>query len=187
MARLMFDSDDLSVLLTAHCDDALVATYADLVTPQFIDQMGWRLVVIDRGAGDPHGVATVADIEPGLLTVAQGEEKIRQWIEEGRPYPTAYHDRAQWAEVNAALAGVSFAHWVATLDGTLVPSGYYMAAVQFAKESMLGFHADMSVVWADGWHPSPPPPSASALAEAENLAGQLANGLVHLAALVKGL
>ena len=155
MPALMFDSDDPVVLLEPFLEACRIATYADLVTPTLIRAAAGRLVVIDRGLGDPHNLATVADIEDGALSVAAGAAKIRQWHEEKRPYPTAYHDRNLQAEVDAALTGVPANNWVATLDGTLVPNGYRRAVVQFADAAVLGFHADVSIVWDDGWHPLP--------------------------------
>lgn len=180
MAGLMLDSDDPSVLLEPRFSAMRIATYADLITPEIIAAAGPRLTVIDRGHGDPHNLATVADIEPALLTVDQGIAKIRQWLEEGRRGVTAYHDRAQWNEVNQAGAGLEFSHWIATLDGTLVPAGFYMAAVQFAGESLLGFHADMSIVWNDEWHPLPAGPTAAQLASLKQLAATVTQGATQL-------
>lgn len=163
MPALMFDSDNPAVLLSASCEGCRIATYADLLTPAIVAAAGGRLLVIDRGHGDPLNKATIADIEPGLLSVAQGAAKIRQWKGEGRPYPTAYHDRALEGEVTAALSGVPFWTWLATLDNTLHPGGYGAAAVQFAGETALGFHADVSIVWDDRWNPLPLGPAASAV------------------------
>lgn len=187
MVSLMLDSDQPAVLLEPRFAGMRIATYADLVTPEIISAAGDRLIVIDRGDGDPHNLATVADIEPALLSVADGAAKVRQWIAEGRRFPTAYHDRAQWQAVNEALAGEPFHHWVATLDGTLVPGGYYMAAVQFAGASVLGFHADISVIWDEGWNPLPAGPSAAQLAALRQLATSVAQGGAQLLAEVKAL
>lgn len=187
MPRIMLDSDQPAVLLEARFADVLIATYADLVTPEIIAAAGPRLVVIDRGAGDPHDLATVADIEPGLLSVAAGAEKIRQWDAEKRPFPTAYHDRADWAAVNEQLTGVAYHHWVATLDGTLVPNGFYMAAVQFQGAAALGFHADISIVWDDSWHPAPAGPSPTQLAQLKQLATVVAQGGAQLLTEIRAL
>lgn len=155
MPGLMFDSDQISVLTGPDCEGCRVATYADIVTPELISALGGRLVVIHRGLGDPHNVATVADIEDGALTPEQGSSLIRQWIGESRPSPTAYHDRAQWAAVTQALAGVRYHTWVSTLDGTLLPNNERPDVVQFASADGVGFHADCSMVWNDSWHPLP--------------------------------
>lgn len=154
MPSLMIDSDQPQLLLEPRFANVRIATYADLLTPEYVAAAGQRLVVIDRGLGDPLNRATVADIEPGALTVPTGMAKIRQWISEGRKYPTAYHNRADWAEVNQQGGSLPYRHWVATLDGTLVPDGFYMAAVQFAGAQALGFHADLSIVWDDSWNPA---------------------------------
>jgi hypothetical protein len=155
MPRLLFDSDDPHVLLQPFLAGCSVATYADLLTPSLVKQFGPRLIVIDRGHGDPLGLATVADIEPGLLSVAAGAAKVHQWLSEKRPGPTAYHDRADWAAVSSALAGTSARHWVSTLDATCSPNGQRPAAVQILGADHLGFHADLSVVWDDTWHAPP--------------------------------
>lgn len=187
MPRLMIDSDDTALLLQPRFAGMTLGAYADIVTPEQVAQAAGRMVVIDRGLGDPHAIATVADIEPGAHTVESGAALVKQWDAEHRPFPTAYHDRAQWEAVNAALEGVKFAHWVATLDGTLVPSGYYMAVVQFAPAAVLGFHADMSIVWDDGWHPMPGAPSPVALADLEHVAAVVAQGAAQLAAMARKL
>lgn len=183
----MLDSDQPAVLLEPRFANLRIATYADLVTPEIITAAGGRLIVIDRGAGDPHSLATVADIEQGCLSIAEGADRIKQWDAERRPFPTAYHDRSDWEAVNTALEGTTFHHWVTTLDGTLVPSGYYMAAVQFAPSSVLGFHADMSIIWDDSWHPMPAGPSAAHVQALTQLASTLYHGVAELLTAVKGL
>ena len=156
MPGLLLDTDQPSLLGTLDFGYARLATYADLMTPAIRDTFAGRLIAIDRGQGDPLRLATVADIESGLLTVQEGADKIREWNAEHRAYPTAYHDRAIWAEVEAALAGVPHHTWVSTLDLTLLPDGKRPDVVQFAGETAIGFHADMSVVWNDGWCPVRP-------------------------------
>lgn len=164
MAGLLFDTDTPQILLEPLFYGCRVATYADLVTPTLLAQLAGRLIVIDRGLGDPHNVATVADIEDGALSVASGAEKIKGWHAEGRPFPTAYHDRALQAAVDQALAGTPCNNWVATLDGTLLPDGVRRAVVQFAGAAAIGVHADLSIVWDDGWHPMPAYPPAATVA-----------------------
>lgn len=187
MPALMLDSDQPAVLLEPRFANLRIATYADLVTPEIIAAAGPRLKVIDRGSGDPHGLATIADIERGVLSAAEGVAKVKQWLEERRPQPTVYHNRAQWEEVNRAADGLNYAHWVATLDGTLVPSGFYMAAVQFAGAGTLGFHADMSIVWEDSWHPVPGGPSAARLDTLRAVAETVARGGAQLLADIRAL
>src|SRR5258708_21931957 len=153
MPGLMFDSDEPAVLLSAACEGCRVAPYADLVTPAIIAAAGPRLVVIARGKGDPHNVATVADIEQGCLTVMDGAAKVRQWIAAGRPFPTAYHNRSIAAQVTAAIGRGRYYTWDATLDGTMRVPGVNLTAVQIAPASGVGFHADLSIIWDDSWHP----------------------------------
>ena len=155
MTRIMFDSDQPGLLIAPARAGTLVACYADLATPALIAELGRYGVWIDRGLGDPHNVATVADIEPGADSIASGVSKLRLWNAEHRPDPTAYHDRGIWDAVETAAAGIPHKTWVATLDGTLVPNGQRPAAVQFAGDTVTGFHADVSVVWDDSWHRVP--------------------------------
>jgi len=156
MPGVLFDSDDPAVLLQPFLAGCRVATYADLLNPTLVKEFGPRLLVIDRGHGDPLGLATVADIEPGLLSAAAGAAKIHQWINERRPTPAAYHDRNDWGAVTSALAGAPARHWVATLDGTADPLGQRPAGVQILGAKSLGFHADLTIVWDDTWHPLAP-------------------------------
>lgn len=153
MASLMFDSDQPEVLLATGLLGVRVATYADLLTPALVKQFGPRLVVIDRGLGDPLGMATVADIEPGADSIARGAALLKQWVAQKRPTPTAYHDRADWPAVTAALAGTVVHHWVATLDGTASPDGQRPSVVQILGADKVGFHADLSIVWDESFHP----------------------------------
>lgn len=153
----MFDSDQPAVLTEAITTGCRVATYADLLTPELVRQFTGRLVVIDRGLGDPLDRASVADCEAGALTIAQAAERVRLWHAAGRRWPTVYHDRADWPAVAEACKGLAYWNWVATLDGTLNPDGRRPAVVQFAGASRVGAHTDVSVVWNDSWHPLPVP------------------------------
>lgn len=187
VSGLMFDSDDVVVLASPEFAGCRIATYADLVNPKIYAAAEGRMKVIDRGLGDPHGLATIADIEPGCLTVDAGTARIRQWLSEGRSQPTAYHDRAEWAEVEAKLAGVSYFTWVATLDGTASPDGRRPDVVQILDASKVGLHADMSIVWNDRWHPLPagPTPAQVSNLKAAYLAFQSSGP--RLAALIDAL
>lgn len=153
MVDVMFDSDEPAVLLLPALAGCRVATYADLLTPSLVKQFGPRLVAIDRGLGDPLGLATVVDIESGAWDVAAGVARVKQFLAEHRPGPMAYHDRNDWTAVAAGLAGTSARHWVATLDGTSSPDGKQPAAVQILGAAAVGFHADLSIVWDTTWHP----------------------------------
>ena len=185
MASLMFDSDTPAALADPRFAGARVATYADLVTPQIAAQFGRRLVVIDRGRGDPLGLATVADCETGLLSVGQAVDKVRAWGAEGRPQPTIYHDRDLWGEIEAAFQPPGPWNWVATLDGTMNPDGKYPAAVQILGEGRVGLHVDVSVVWNEAWHP--PGLDVAGAAGLKYLARQAASAVQQLVAAVDNL
>lgn len=151
MTTLMFDSDDPAALGTIQMVPARVATYADILTPAIVAQFGSRLAVIDRGLGDPLGRAHIVDIEPGAHSVESGAAAIKEWHNQGRQFLTVYVNRDNWDAVLAACLPVRPYSWVATLDGTLNPNGKFPHLTQFAGEQQLGMHADVSVVWDEGW------------------------------------
>lgn len=182
MTSLMFDSDDPAALGTIQMVPARVATYADLLTPQIAAQFGSRLAVIDRGLGDPMNRAHIVDIEPGALSVGAGATRIHQWAAEGRRYLTVYVNRDNWDQVLAACMPVRPYSWVATLDGTLNPGGKFPHLTQFAGEDKLGMHADVSVVWDEGWLPQGRLESAAAISDLQTKAAtleQLAASITH--------
>lgn len=187
MPGLLFDTDTPELLTEPRFAACRVATYADLVTPALCQELRGRLVVIDRGLGDPMGLASVADIEPGALTVASAAERMHAWQQQGRPFVTAYHDRAVQQDVDQATAGMGIFNWVATLDGTLLPDGRTRAAVQFAGAASLGFHADLSIVWDDSWHPLPAAPPPVLVADIKHFAAEALGYAGALAGAVKML
>lgn len=187
MPGLMFDSDDVSLLLSATLAGCRLASYADLVTPQLYTAAAGHMKVIDRGLGDPHGLATIADIEPGCLTVDAGTAKIRQWVSEGRHQPTAYHDRNDWTEVDFKLQGVAHFTWVATLDGEAAPDGRRPDAVQILGEAKVGLHVDMSIVWNDKWFPLPSGPTQAQVNALKAAYLQFTSSGPRLAALIDAL
>lgn len=153
----MFDSDNPAVLADGLFAGCRVATYADLLTPAIVARFGVRLVVIDRGHGDPMNLAHVVDIESGADTVASGAEKIKQWNSEGRGHLAVYVNRSTLAAVLSACLPVRPYQWLATLDGTLDPNGGWPTAVQFAGEAAIGKHVDVSIVYDETWVPVPQP------------------------------
>lgn len=187
MPALMFDSDDVTVLAGPEFAGCRIATYADLVTPKMYEAAAGRMKVIDRGLGDPHGLATIADIEPGCLTVDAGAQKIRQWHQENRHQPTAYHDRNEWQAVTHALAGVPYFTWIATLDGTANPDGIRPDAVQIIGEAKIGLHVDMSVVWNDRWFPLPSGPTEAQVSQVKAAYLAFQQSGPRLAALINAL
>ena len=164
MIRFMLDTDTPDADLPA---SHLFATYADLVpsTAAFGDLRARRpgsvIVLIDRGLGDPLGSASVCDIEPKAIWPPS---KFGPWFARkhaaGIEYLTAYCSRSDLSAVFAAgpFPGTVW-HWVATLDGTAhvigFTAGHAPAAVQCLSAAMLGYHADGSLVFEDGWHPQP--------------------------------
>lgn len=162
MIRTMLDSDDLAAL--GHVTP-LIATYADLFATHaelagfLAAHPGQQAVFIDRGLGDPLGIASVLDIESG----AHQPGDLPGWWDRqhgrGVDYLTAYSDRELLPVVIQAAGRRHVFHWVATLDGTVVIAGFAPlaapAVVQIAGESLLGVHADLSLVLEDQWHPQP--------------------------------
>jgi hypothetical protein len=187
MAGLMFDSDDPAVLSNPLFAGSLVATYADLMTPAIVSEFVGRLVVIDRGHGDPMSLAHVVDIESGAVSVAAGAAKIKQWNAEGRGHIAAYVDRADWDAVLSACLPVKPYMWIATLDGTLNPSGKWPTAVQFGSASTIGIHVDVSIVYDETWVPIAAPASSTAVRNAQGLSTQLTSLAASLASAVKAL
>ncbi len=163
MIRLIFDSDQIGQLPR----DAMAATYSDLVPAMaelanYQAQFPHGLVLIDRGLGDPTGAATVLDVESGAHRAGDAPGWYDRKRKAGHVSLTVYASRSTMPEVDAALGDTRHAwHWYATLDGTMHITGRQPGAgpavVQFATAAMLGFHADCSVVWNDGWHPSRAP------------------------------
>jgi hypothetical protein len=158
MIRTMLDTDRPDQL-TVGAD--IIISYADLWSQPIEDHLralAKAVAWIDRGQGDPNGIASIIDIEPG--TFAPG--RVAGWLDRKAgqrvPYLTTYCDRAEAAAV-AADAG-SRVHWriIATLDGTVMdpewPWTDRPAATQCIAAAALGFHADLSLVLRDGWHPT---------------------------------
>lgn len=187
MVGVVFDSDDPNVLKQAALAGCRVATYSDLATPALVSALGARCIWIDRGHGDPLGIASVVDIEPGLYTVANGVAKVQQMIAEKRPTPAVYHDRSDWPAITAALHGTSVRHWVSTLDGTCLPQASMPAAVQILGEKQVGFHADLSIVWDDSWHPVAAPLAAAEVTKLRQLAVPAMAGVRPLIAYIESL
>lgn len=86
---------------------------------------------------------------------------LAQWVAQhnqaaGRKDACVYCNRSTIAEVRqltgAQVLGTDYFLWVSTLDGTLY-TGPGVVACQVAT---IGGY-DLSVIWDDGWHPSPSP------------------------------
>lgn len=187
MTSLMFDSDRPADLATIQMVPARVATYADLLTPAIVAQFGPRLAVIDRGLGDPMNRAHIVDVERGALSTASGVARIKQWANEGRRYLTVYVNRGNWDEVAQACLPVRPFMWVATLDGTLNPNGKFPHLTQFASESMLGLHADVSVVWDEDWLPQTQQVRPDIVTRTQAAANQLVSLAATIETLARGL
>jgi len=160
MIRLMLDSDNLLDLPAGIAP--LLATYSDLLpTHAALNQLADRhpdseVILIDRGLGDPLGLASVADVETGSLSVS----RIREWHSRKTAQHiqdiTVYCSRDWLPAVEGALSGLAWFKWLATLDGTCALPGFTPlrapAAVQCFSAAMLGIHADGSLVLEDQWH-----------------------------------
>lgn len=132
--------------------------------------------------------ATVADIETGDMTPAQGAA----WAKLGRApadFPVLYVNRSNKAAVEADLAplvrGVGYGLWVATLDGTWTDldgsdlrSQPGVVAVQVLNSQAAGQPYDVSMVVDDRWLPvnteQPPPPPAWLTLARQDVAAALA-------------
>lgn len=152
----MLDTDVLNDL-TPHAE--LLATYADLVTDlpalqkQFPNSV---IILIDRGLGDHTGLSSVADVENGAMTAADAAAWYDRQHAKGVKDLTIYCSRDELAAVDTAMGARVFYRWIATLDGTVHIDNFKPleapAAVQCLSASMLGIHADGSLVLQDQWH-----------------------------------
>lgn len=172
--RVMLDTNDLAALDPA-CE--LLATYSDLVpNPAELEAKfpNSRIILIDRGLGDPSGKASVADIETGALTIADVPGWLDRKEQEGIEFRTIYESRNEFDAIAAAAGHRHFWHWVATLDGTAFVSRFKAmhgpAAIQILPSSKLGVQADLSLVFEDGWNPTRPSLNRAALRRDVNAA-----------------
>lgn len=166
--RVMLDTDTPTQLAV---QAELLATYADLHTPQLEQLLLGRhsgVVWIDRGLGDPANVATVLDVEAH----SAGATAVPSWLDRqvslGHRGAAVYCNRSTLDQVNTEAGQRPFRHWIARLDGIATVPGFTPgrtpAAVQVMGAAALGFHADLSLVYADDWHPTfmaPVPPSTA--------------------------
>lgn len=180
MWRFMLDTD---TPLQLTFSTGIVATYADLATPQLeahLLQLHGQVVWIDRGLGDPMHVATVYDVEQraGDATHAPVWYDARRAA--GAQNLTVYANRSTMPSVGTEMGSRPFSRWVARLDGIATVPGWTPgegpAAVQILGAGALGVHADLSVIYHPGWNAAPAP---------TNLAGALADIKSAQAALVK--
>ena len=158
MIRFMLDTDQLDKL-TGHVE--LLMTYSDLVPDYGTISRRFpksKVILIDRGLGDPTGLASVLDIEPGALTINAAIRRYDEQQAKGVDFLTAYHDRADADAIKAAFLPRHPWHIYATLDGTAHIAGYVPlegpAAVQCLSSGELGYHADGHLVFEDGWNPT---------------------------------
>jgi hypothetical protein len=159
MPRLMFDSTTPAAI--PH-DAEIVGGYvdgsykwADADWERFPHAQQVRICV----TGD-HTKGNCLDVERGDATPDHAPGWIQARQAAGVKYVTVYCDRTTLPAVIKACNGLTYWHWVATLDGTAHIGGWHPglgpAAVQILPARALGFNADLSVVWADRWHPSAP-------------------------------
>jgi hypothetical protein len=185
--RIALDSDELSVF-SAPCNIILV--YSDLIDDAAGFERahpGKQVAYIDRGMGDPGNKATVADVERYALRVADLAEWYDRKAAARLPYLTYYCDRSTLGSVQAVIGGRHMWRWIATLDGTIAIPGFVPLQgpelVQCLPSSMIGIHADLSLVLSPSWRPSPVSEDlAAALAGCQNTARDLASAAAALAA-----
>lgn len=171
MIRGMLDSDQLAAIEPY---GGLLASYADLVTPADVERIakrGGELVVLDRGLGDPHELASAVDVERGALTPQQAPGWYDKRRAAGITNLTVYCDVANLPAVNTAMGNRGFFRWVAKWSAPYVVPGFHglhgPAAIQIADANITGIHADFSIVLEDQWHATP-------------LNAQLAGALAHI-------
>jgi hypothetical protein len=162
MIRTALDSDQLTVF--GPITD-FILTYSDLVTDPAgfeKDHPGKQVVYIDRGIGDPDDKASIIDAETGAYRYDQVADWYDRKAHAHVAYLTYYCDRSGIPSVESNLNGRRMYRWIATLDGTLHVAAFAPLAgpdlVQFANSAAVGIHADMSLVFNPGWHPSPADP-----------------------------
>jgi len=159
MIRLMLDTDKpLGLTVTT----GMLATYADLADAPLVAHLSrthGHVVWIERGLGDPLGLATILDVEGGAVRPAQAPVWYDRRHAQGAKSLTVYCNRSTLAEVDTEMGPRNFYRWVARLDGiSAVPGftpGKSPAAVQIMGAAALGFHADASLVFQDAWQPTP--------------------------------
>lgn len=121
---MLFESEDPLLLANPFFAGDLVATYADVLTPQLCEQFAGRLLVIDRGLGDPLSAAHVADIGPGAYSLERGVELMRGWILAGRRMVTAHVSGVPMWSVAQLLAPLDAYYWVSCAGDATSPAGY---------------------------------------------------------------
>lgn len=190
MTRIAFDSDNPAALPAGA---QIVLTYSDLIKDEPAYGLlsraheGRPVVLIDRGLGDPTGLASVIDVETGAHKIGD----IPGWLDAKAKadvaYRTVYVDRSNYLAAKAAIASrTGYYWWIATLDGTAhvdtFRPGEGPALVQCLSAEMLGFGCDASVVWDDAWQPAPAKGRAGQLLEELHKAeADIHNGLTDLA------
>lgn len=158
--RGMLDTNELSAL---DGNFELLATYSDLVNDLPALEAKFpnsRIILIDRGLGDPSGKASVADIETGALSIADVPGWLDRKEAENIEFRTLYWFRSEFDQVKSAAGHRSFWSWAATLDGTAFVARWRAlhgpAAIQILPSAKLDVHADLSLVFEDGWNPTRP-------------------------------
>lgn len=121
---MLFESEDPLLLANPWFAGDLVATYADVLTEAVSEQFAGRLLVIDRGLGDPLSAAHVADIGPGAYPLDRGVQLMRQWILEGRRMVTAHVSGVPMWSVAQLLAPLDAYYWVSCAGDASGPKGY---------------------------------------------------------------
>lgn len=154
MIRLACDSDRLSSLV----ETPVVLTYADLVpTSHALAALEARFAhsevgLIDRGLGDPLGVATIADVgEPDTLPAA----RMADWFDlkrgAGWSCVTGYGSLATLQHVEQLAGRHGWWRWFARWGTVLQAPGHPDAMLQFDSDPAA--HVDWSIIRNPNWHP----------------------------------
>lgn len=155
-ARLMADSTTPDVMPSWVSVKAFYVDGDYAASTAQIDAWKGPKVLINV-TGDPAHGGDCLDVESGDATPAD----IPGWYDarhaDGARYLTAYSNRSQFTACTAAIGDRDCWRWLATLDGTLAHTfdGHPLAACQNLGAAMSGANFDLSVVFADDWHPEP--------------------------------
>lgn len=159
---LLVVSDDTELLGHARFERCLVATYADLLTPALIERFPDRLLVLDRGRGDPLGCACVAFMAPGGLSLADGIDRLREWDAAGKVGTVAYVPRHLSYEHAAVLTGLKPLWWTARGRNWAGPDGQQAAIADLPGRSRPAGRVRLAAVMDTGLRALTSTPTAEA-------------------------
>lgn len=174
MIRLGCDSSYLGGLIYTE----FLFPYADLLGGRALAQLQARfpgsvIVPIDRGLGDPLGLAGIIDVERFARTPADAPVWFDKQHAAGFQYLTVYASLDKMAEVAKRMGDRKWWRFYAYWQGGLHVAGHTDAMIQFASGAELGAPCDLTLVHNDRWHPQRGGVSPQAMAVAAGVASQL--------------